>query len=470
MKPAGIQDRPRRSRAPRPVAIHSRRGRARRGTILIVTMWIVLVLAGLVLVLGQAMRVEAVCSANAFSAQQAEAVELGAIQYVLSHVDSLGGDVPSEANTPCQAVRVGQGAFWILDPYTPDDHTYAYGIVDEASKLNLTTASQDMLDMLPDMTDELAASIIDWQDSDDDVSPNGGENEYYLSLPDPYYCKNSPMETVEELFLVKGATRDIILGEDINRNGVLDANEDTTQDGRLDHGLLPYVTVYSATLNTTASGLPRLNVNDANSQALSDLLQGNISSGQIDVTVNRIRSERRTRPFRNVLDFYFRSGLTISQFQVIEDLITTTPAPVRRGLINVNTAPAEVLACLPGLDSSDVSALLAGRAENGSEPDSLAWVTQALTVPKATAIGGLITGRAYQFSADIVSVSGDGRAFRRCRIVVDARSSPPRVIYRQDLTYLGWPLAPEILTMLRAGASLDEVAAATTTGQEVLQQ
>jgi hypothetical protein len=113
---------------------------------------------------------------------------------------------------------------------------------------------------------------------------------------------------------------------------------------------------------------------------------------------------------------------------------------------------------------------LAGRAENGSEPDSLAWVTQALTVPKATAIGGLITGRAYQFSADIVSVSGDGRAFRRCRIVVDARSSPPRVIYRQDLTYLGWPLAPEILTMLRAGASLDEVAAATTTGQEVLQQ
>ena len=72
-------------------------------------------------------------------------------------------------------------------------------------------------------------------------------------------------------------------------------------------------------------------------------------------------------------------------------------------------------------------------------------------------IGSYITTRSYQFSADIVSVCGNGRAFRRCRIVVDALDSPPRIIYRQDLTPLGWPLSPELLAELRSGVSLDEM-------------
>jgi len=132
--------------------------------------------------------------------------------------------------------------------------------------------------------------------------------------------------------------------------------------------------------------------------------------------------------------------------------------------VNVNTAPREVLACLPGLEESDVSALLARRAEAGTELTGLAWVTEALTAPKAAAIGPFITARSFQFSADIVSVCGSGRAFRRCRVVVDASASPPRVIYRQNLTHLGWPLNPEILTNLRAGAALDQAVPTLTVG------
>jgi len=81
---------------------------------------------------------------------------------------------------------------------------------------------------------------------------------------------------------------------------------------------------------------------------------------------------------------------------------------------------------------------------------------------KAIAIGSYITGRAYQFSADIVSVSGDGRSFRRCRIVVENRKSPATIIYRRDLTHLGWPLDPEILKDLRRGVSIEEVLEQTT--------
>jgi hypothetical protein len=169
-----------------------------------------------------------------------------------------------------------------------------------------------------------------------------------------------------------------------------------------------------------------------------------------------------------VLDFYARTGLTATEFRAIADQVTTSSASVLRGMINVNTAPWEVLACLPGLEDSDVATLLSKRAESGADLSSIAWVAEALRPEKAAGIGGSVTVRSYQFSADIVSVAGDGRAFKRCRIVVDASTSPPKVIYHQDLTHLGWPLAPEILEELRAGTALDQIAPVQTVSGEAI--
>jgi hypothetical protein len=39
-------------------------------------------------------------------------------------------------------------------------------------------------------------------------------------------------------------------------------------------------------------------------------------------------------------------------------------------------------------------------------------------------------------------------------VILDARSTPFKIIYRRDITERGWPLAPEILTSLRQGAGL----------------
>ena len=151
----------------------------------------------------------------------------------------------------------------------------------------------------------------------------------------------------------------------------------------------------------------------------------------------------------------------MEEFQPIADQLTTQSGNALRGLINVNTAPKQVLLCLPGLEESDVSALIAARSADNVDRSSIAWVADALPPTKAVGIGSYLTARSYQFSANIVSVAGSGRSFRRCRIVVDARNSPPRVIYRQDLTSLGWPLAEEILLELRSGTPLKEVLEAT---------
>ncbi len=445
----------------------ARRAHRRGGTVLIVTMWLLAVLTGMVLVLAQAMRIEGACSANHAARQQAAAVEDGAVQYVLASLDGLEGKLPTETDMPCQGVRVGDGAFWIVRPDYEEGRQTTYGVVDEASKVNLNTATVEMLSALPEMTPEAAAGVVDWRDSDSDLTVGGAESEYYLLLPTPYECKNAPLETVEELLLIKLASQELLFGEDLNRNGTLDDNENDgdeaeppdNRDGKLDAGISHLVTVYSSEPNLSASGAQRVNVNQARTSELVKLLQDSVSRERLGNIVNRARLGR---PFKNILDFYYRTGMKIGEFRPIADRITTQSGQTLRGLINVNTAPRQVLLCLPGLEESDVSALMSARSGAEADTSSIAWVAEALgQAEKAVNIADLITTRAYQFSADIVSVAGNGRAFRRCRIVVDAGKSPPQVIYRQDLTPLGWPLPQEILDQLRGGTPLDDVLEST---------
>jgi hypothetical protein len=303
-------------------------------------------------------------------------------------------------------------------------------------------------------------------------------------------CKNSPFETVEELLLVRGMLPELLYGEDTNRNGRLDDNENDADesdppdnaDGKLDRGLYDLVTVYSAEGSAAgasgSSGTQPVDVNSASSDALRKAFTDHLAGSRLAEVVGLTRSRR---PFLNVLDYYFRVKLTYDEFKGIAGLITanassssggksgskgSSASTVKRGLININTAPRDVLLCLPGIGDPEADAIIQRRASRTLD-EGIAWVVQALPQDKATLIGSLITSRSYQFSADIVSVSGDGRAFRRCRIVVDARQSPPRVVYRRDLTSLGWPLDPAILDALRAGYPMESVIDVTTTGPEV---
>ena len=130
----------------------------------------------------------------------------------------------------------------------------------------------------------------------------------------------------------------------------------------------------------------------------------------------------------------------------------------------MNTAQTQVLLCLPGLEQANVSAMISYRNSTGADLSSINWVSAAIGQTKSAALASLITVQSYQFTADIVAVSGDGRAFRRYLAIVDATTSPPQVLYWKDLTYLGWPLDPTLLTSLRSGTGLSGSAASATGG------
>jgi general secretion pathway protein K len=101
-----------------------------------------------------------------------------------------------------------------------DQGTCEVKIVGEGGKSNINLVPETMLRNILinlgikiEFRDIVADSILDWLDADDLYRANGAENDYYRSLKEPYDCKNGPMDTVEELLLVKGVTPEIFYGK-----------------------------------------------------------------------------------------------------------------------------------------------------------------------------------------------------------------------------------------------------------------
>lgn len=427
-------------------------GRRSAGTVLIVTIWITLVLASLVIVMSRTLRVDVIAAVNSLSAVQAEATANAAIAYVRARIVNSGESTVDYGEKPFEDMDSGSGRFWVLRANLSDDKNHDFGLTDEGGKINLNYASLEMLLKLPSMTSELANAIIDWRDLDSEISAGGAESEYYLLLGESYNCKNSSLETVEEVLLLKGGDHDYLYGEDTNRNGVLDDNENDAQqslpadnsNGKLEPGFLNYVTVYSSQPNGGSGGgggggEQKINVTSPQSIGpLRRLIEDTVGDKRFDIYNNIGLST-----FQSVIEFYILSGLEEEDFKKMEPRLSAGNDDEVAGLVNINTAPKEVLLCLPGLEQSDVDSIIAKR-EDADDSSSIAWLREALDDEKATAIGRYITVTSYQYSADIVALSKDGRSYRRYYVVIDNSQGNAKVVYRKSLTHLGWPLDDEL--------------------------
>lgn len=96
---------------------------------------------------------------------------------------------------------------------------YTISIINEAGKVDINTTPELILRNLllnlglaQNNVDIIVDSVMDWKDADDLHRLHGAENDYYMSLPNPYKAKNADFETLEELLLVKGMTPEILYG------------------------------------------------------------------------------------------------------------------------------------------------------------------------------------------------------------------------------------------------------------------
>ncbi len=423
------------------------------GSVLIIVLWVAFGLVALTLYFANSMSFELRASDNRASSIEADQAIAGAARYVSNVLATVKepATLPDINNYRSDAVPVSDATFWLIgrsDRNTGVDQV-SFGLVDEASKLNLNAPwlTVDLLMNLPKMTAELAGAILDWRDTDSEVNAGGGaEDETYQRLNPPYRCKNAPFESTEELRLVNGAFLELIYGEDANLNGVLDPNENDSdasspadnRDGRLDAGYFEYFTAFTRQATVDQYGSNRVNVSTLNTQAGQAQLQSALATagvGNAQDIVRRMQGQTVT----SVLHFYILSQMAEEDFRKVEPSLTTT----NQGLVNVNTASEAVLSCLPGIGLDNAPTLVTYRRSNPDRLNTVAWVRDALDQAVAIQAGRYITGRTYQFSADIAAVGHHGRGYRRVKYIFDTSEGPPMIRFRQDLTHLGWALGKQ---------------------------
>ncbi|MCX5682978.1 MAG: type II secretion system protein GspK [Planctomycetota bacterium] len=364
------------------------------------------------------------------------------------------------------------------DPLDPQQGIPRYGLTDEAGKINLNVAPIETLMGLPNMTSELVDCLMDFRDADSDTRSEGAEQDYYDHLESPYIIPNGPLETLEELLMVKGFNAQIIYGEDANMNGLLEQNEDDGdesfppdgRDGHLDKGLRGVATVVTSEPNNNAAGKARININadspPSRVPGLSDKAIQFILMYRSEGNTFKHPSELLEMKYTLKQDHpelpIAKKGVEIDsdvkgeQLAAVLDELTTLPVDKSKpilGLVNVNTASAEALAVLPGMDPNLAQQIVDARRDLDTETKSSpAWLyTQNLLDAAAfKMVAPYLTTRSFQYSLRCVGFGVPCGRYRVLEVVVDMGGGTPRVVYMRDISRTGMPFALNVEAMERS--------------------
>jgi DNA uptake protein ComE-like DNA-binding protein len=408
-----------------------------QGFALVLVLWLCLVLASVALCFGHVVLLGHRSGDAVRGTLQCRQTVRSAVPYVAALLKTAeNGAMPELDSEDTEAVVVGASGLWLVAPVWNESPEMGYGVVSEAGKLNLNTATKDMLQILPGVTEAIAAAIIDWRDEDSDPESYGAEDETYSRKDPPYRARNGKFTSVEELLLVDGVTEELLYGKDRNQNGEIDPWEgDGSGRDLTDFGIYHLVTVYSSEPATSGeSGSESVDVTD--SRALAAYVRQ-----QVGVEVSGT--------FRSVLEFAAKGGLTREQFAGIEGKLVASGDEAAEGLVNVKEAPYAVLRCLPGVGDDGAGKLVSYRVSNPEELTSIAWILDVLGDDCAAELGPHVTLRTYQVSADVVAVADYRRAVRRTRLVFDLSSGSPQLVAQRDLSGMAWPLGEEVWNELK---------------------
>ncbi len=189
---------------------------SQRGAILIMVLWFIAIATVIVATLASETRLSAqVVLYNKMGLQtwndSLQALHAAQIELLINRMPDPPGE---EEIKPLSERKHKRYRFngQVLELAYPVPNTVKVRIYDHAGKINIHRLTKQRLRQLlekrigqnPDKMSALEDSWNDWLDSDDMKRVNGAEKDYYETLPTPYEPRNSKIETVEELLLIKG--------------------------------------------------------------------------------------------------------------------------------------------------------------------------------------------------------------------------------------------------------------------------
>jgi type II secretory pathway component PulK len=248
-------------------------------------------------------------------------------------------------------------------------------------------------------------------------------SDYYESLAYPYEPRGGPFQSVGELLLVRGVTPEMFFG-----------TGDTP-------GLVDLVTVDSLSNNTNAQGENRLRLTDALNAVTERPDFDQWFREHYGELLDLLDLQTWKNIFLSALNLPQAKFTALSQLvPVLEsygalralDYVTPSDQHFLHGLVNVNTAPAEVLANLPGGSLDLAQRILEQRAN--APFTSLGDVAEF--IERESGPGALlqmidhVTTKSSSFTIESMGSPGEGRGYRTLRLLV--RRLPENVIMVQQ--------------------------------------
>lgn len=446
-------------------------GRAqRRGFVLLAVLVFVLLLSMIVAsLLFQTAADESAANASAGS-EQAWSAALSGVAELLRLAPQAGGPELDWQDNPQRLKHqlvyedgADQWYFTVFTPAAPDSLAeLRYGLDDAASRISLRQTTIDQLAKLPRVTPDLArtlrsATAPPSTESTVSAASDGSDGSVRSvgsvrsDSPEPT-SPAPPIHTLEDLLQLPGITADLLLGEDLNQNGRLEASEDLNQDGNLDRGLAQYLTLDSFDPDLTREGRRRTRLNDPSDPlpaidlppAFTNYLEAvRASKTRIEHPADLLDATSKVKDAQGA-EVAIPSGISKDELPlVLEHFTARSSDKPEPGLINLNTASAAVLATIPGIDESLAESIVSSRTS--LSPDrrrTTAWIVQEGTVtPEAfKSIAPHLTARSHQFHCRVAGYGLPSGRFRVLEVHIDTSSGRPEVTHLRDVTRLGFPL------------------------------
>jgi len=324
-------------------------------------------------------------------------------------------------------------------------------VTDEGAKINVSTADATILAKLPGMSDTLAAELVAQR-------------------------SRTPFNDLNDLLLLERMSLQLLFGEDANGNGILDVNEndgsaswpEDNADGRLERGLSAYLTTCSSARNVTSTGDKRVNINSASADDIAKSVSG-VSREQADSIVEH----RKKKQFANIVELLDvkivkkvtkksdnkkstkdgnksnsskdkgnttfqttnKNAFDESAFRKIADSVTTTDDKVRKGVVNLNTAPEDVMVCLPGITRELAANIRQAREKRVSGFQSIADLLDVEGISKEALkqICPHVSVRSDVFSLWSYGVIRSGNMHRCVHAIIDRTEPVSRIRYWREL-------------------------------------
>ena len=501
--------------------------RGQRGMILLVVLVTVAILSLAALTLSDLMLAEREGVKVAVQIAQARAAAMSGVEaarFFVSMDEEWQNDNGGWFNNPSwfAGVVVQEGAdpretslFSIIGPDWSDYGASAirYGLENESAKLNINSllladktvenGGRQLLMALPGMTEDIADAILDWLDADDEPREFGAELEYYTTLPTPYTPKNGPLETIEELLLVRGVTPELLFGADRNRNGVIDPGETipevfanlSADDPVAYRGWSAYLTLFSMELNVRPDGSPKIDINQSDLEKLYDEIEaefgpelatfivayrqngpytGEEQGEPVPLNASLDFSRQAKVKFDTVLDligakvrvqFAGEQEPRVLDAVVPEDPValrvilpvimanlTATSSKVIPGRININLAPPSILYGIPNLDPGVADLILEARPSDPTFIDDENYYYETwlltdglVTLEEMKALMPFVTCGGSVFKAQVVGYFAGGGPSCRVEAIFDATVRPARLLFWRDMSHLGRGFQVDVL-------------------------